>query len=73
MPKPKIKNPDGNIFVILGMAQKALRNQPETLEAFKKKTQTAMTDGTDYYGMLSIVMHFVDIEIDEDEDEEDNE
>lgn len=69
--KPTIYNPDGNIFAILGAAQSALRNRPNSLEEFKKKTRTAMSDGTDYNGMLRIVMEFVNIEIttpNEDED-----
>lgn len=69
--KPTIYNPDGNIFAILGAAQSALRNRPNSLIEFKKKTRTAMSDGTDYNGMLRIVMEFVNIVIttpNEDED-----
>lgn len=75
MPKPKIKNPDGNIWVILGMAQRALRDhQPDMVVKFQHMTHKAiMEEKTDYFGMLAIVMQFVDIEIDEDEDNQDNE
>ena len=61
--KPTIHNPDGNIFAIIGMAQAALRKTPDTLEAFKAKVKTAMSDGTDYEGMLMLIQEFVNIEI----------
>ena len=61
--KPTIYNPDGNIFAIIGMAQGALRNRPSSLEEFKAKVKTAMSDGTDYDGMLVIIQEFVNIEI----------
>lgn len=72
-PKPIVRNPDGNIFFILGACNKALAKTPDALAAFKQKTKVAMTDGTDYDGMLRICMKYVDFEIesDEDEDEED--
>ena len=61
--KPTIYNPDGNIFAIIGMAQGALRNRPSSLEEFKAKVKTAMSDGTDYDGMLMLIQEFVNIEI----------
>lgn len=61
--KPTIHNPDGNIFAIIGMAQGALRNRPASLDEFKAKVKTAMSDGTDYEGMLLIIQEFVNIEI----------
>lgn len=70
--KPTIYNPDGNIFAILGAARSALRNRPNSLEEFKKKTRTAMSDGTDYDGMLRIVMEFVNIEITTPNEDADN-
>jgi len=72
MSKPIIRNPDGNIWFILGAAANALRQRPKSLERFNARTKTAMSDGTDYNGMLRIIMEFVDIEIDEPEDEDDN-
>ena len=66
--KPTIYNPDGNIFAILGAAQSALRNRPNSLVLFKEKTRVAMSDGTDYNGMLRLVMEFVNIEITNEED-----
>ena len=78
MPKPTIKEqPDGNIFAILGLVQRALRNMPDSLEAFKKETKTAMEDGkTDYHGMLAITHKYVNWDTsswDEGDDDEDEE
>lgn len=70
MSKPIIRNPDGNIWVILGMAANALRQRPKSLERFNARTKAAMTDGTDYNGMLRIIMEFVEIEIDEPEEDD---
>ena len=67
--KPIVRNPDGNIFFILGACRKALRNRPSSLESFTAETKVAMTDGTDYNGMLRICMKYVDFKIDSDEDE----
>jgi hypothetical protein len=69
--KPIVRNPDGNIFFILGACNKALRKTPEALEAFKAETKVAMTDGTDYYGMLAICQKYVRFQIDEDDSEQD--
>lgn len=67
--KPTVRNPDGNVFFILGACQKALRKTPETLERFKAETQKAMNDGeTDYHGMLEICMKYVSFEIDDEDD-----
>ena len=70
--KPIVRNPDGNIFFILGACNKALRKTPEALEAFKAETKVAMTDGTDYDGMLRLCMKYVDFQIDEDDSEQDS-
>lgn len=70
MSKPIIRNPDGNIWAILGMAANALRQRPKSLERFNARTKTAMSDGTDYDGMLRIIMEFVDIHIDEVEEDD---
>lgn len=71
MSKPIIRNPDGNIWFILGAAANALRQRPKSLERFNARTSAAMRDGkTDYHGMLRIVMEFVDIEIDEPEEDD---
>ena len=67
--KPIVRNPDGNIFFILGACRKALRKTPDALESFTAETKVAMTDGTDYNGMLRICMKYVDFKIDSDEDE----
>lgn len=67
--KPIVRNPDGNIFFILGACRKALRKTPDALESFTADTKVAMTDGTDYNGMLRICMKYVDFKIDSDEDE----
>lgn len=73
MSKPIIRNPDGNIWFILGAAAAALKNRPQSLARFNARTKAAMTDGkTDYNGMLRIVMDFVEIHIDEVEEEDDN-
>lgn len=67
--KPIVRNPDGNIFYILGACNKALRANPDALKAFKEETKVAMTDGTDYDGMLRLCMKYVDFQVaDEDED-----
>lgn len=75
MPKPIItEQPDGNIFAILGVVQKALRKTPDELAKFKEETQKAMSDGTtDYNGMLAITHKYVIWDTSswgEDEDEE---
>lgn len=73
MSKPIIRNPDGNIWFILGAAAHALRHRPQSLKRFNERTSKAMRDGkTDYHGMLRIVMEFVDIVIDKVDDDEDN-
>jgi hypothetical protein len=70
--KPIVRNPDGNIFYILGACREALRNRPNSFEAFKNETSAAMKDGkTDYNGMLAICMKYVDFQIDDQEDGED--
>jgi hypothetical protein len=62
--KPIVRNPDGNIFFILGACQKALRSNPESLNAFKEETKVAMNDGkTDYHGMLRICMKYVTFKV----------
>jgi hypothetical protein len=72
--KPIVRNPDGNIFYILGACNKALAATPACLKAFKEETKVAMTDGTDYDGMLRLCMKYVDFQItDEDSDEGDDE
>jgi hypothetical protein len=72
--KPIVRNPDGNIFYILGACNKALAATPANLKAFKEETKVAMTDGTDYDGMLRLCMKYVDFQIsDEDSDEGDDE
>jgi hypothetical protein len=73
MSKPIIRNPDGNIWFILGAAANALKHRPQSLKRFNDRTSAAMRDGkTDYNGMLRIVMEFVEIHIDEPEEEDDN-
>lgn len=73
-PKPIVRNPDGNIFYILGACNKALAATPAYLKAFKEETKVAMSDGTDYDGMLRLCMKYVDFQItDEDSDEGDDE
>ena len=67
--KPIVRNPDGNIFFILGACRKALRNRPNSFDAFKAETSAAMKDGTDYDGMLRICMKYVDFQIDNEADE----
>ena len=69
--KPIVRNPDGNIFFILGAVQSALRPTPEKLAEFKGKVAIAKTDGTDYNGMLRLCMEYVDFRIDEPEEDED--
>ena len=70
--KPIVRNPDGNIFYILGACNKALAATPANLKAFKEETKVAMTDGTDYDGMLRLCMKYVDFQItDEEEEDED--
>jgi hypothetical protein len=69
--KPIVRNPDGNIFFILGAVQSALRPTPEKLAEFKGKVAIAKTDGTDYNGMLRLCMEYVDFRIDEQEEDED--
>ena len=72
--KPIVRNPDGNIFYILGACNKALAATPAYLKAFKEETKVAMSDGTDYDGMLRLCMKYVDFQItDEDSDEGDDE
>jgi hypothetical protein len=71
--KPIVRNPDGNIFFILGACNKALRNRPSSLDAFKAETKVAMTDGTDYDGMLRICMKYVDFKIDSNDGEDSDE
>jgi hypothetical protein len=68
--KPVVRNPDGNIFAILGAVQSALRPFPAKLEEFKGKVAVAKTDGTDYNGMLRLCMEYVEFRIDEEEDED---
>ncbi len=68
--KPIVRNPDGNIFFILGACNKALAATPAYLKAFKEETKVAMTDGTDYDGMLRLCMKYVDFQIESDDDEE---
>ena len=70
-PKPIVRNPDGNIFYILGACNKALAATPDALKAFKAETKVAMTDGTDYDGMLRLCMKYVDFQISDEEEEED--
>jgi len=79
MPKPTItEQPDGNIFAVLGVVQRALRSDPEAKAKFKAEVEAAMSDGkTDYHGMLAITHKYViwdtddwDSGDDEDEDEE---
>lgn len=69
--KPIVRNPDGNIFAILGAVQSALRPTPDKLAEFKGKVAIAKTDGTDYDGMLRLCMEYVDIQIDEQDEDED--
>jgi hypothetical protein len=72
--KPIVRTPDGNIFYILGACNRALAATPAQLKAFKEETKVAMTDGTDYDGMLRLCMKYVDFQIsDEDSDEGDDE
>jgi len=61
--KPIVRNPDGNIFFILAACQKALRNRPSSLGAFKEETKAAFSNGTDYHGMLAICMKYVTFKI----------
>ena len=70
-PKPIVRNPDGNIFYILGACNKALAATPAYLKAFKEETKVAMTDGTDYDGMLRLCMKYVDFQITDEGEEED--
>ena len=69
--KPVVRNPDGNIFFILGACRKALRKTPEALQSFSNDTKVAMTDGTDYDGMLRICMKYVDFKIDSNDNDSD--
>jgi hypothetical protein len=70
--KPIVRNPDGNIFYILGACNKALAATPAYLKAFKEETKVAMTDGTDYDGMLRLCMKYVDFQITDEEEEDDD-
>jgi hypothetical protein len=70
-PKPIVRNPDGNIFYILGACNKALAATPAYLKAFKEETKVAMTDGTDYDGMLRLCMKYVDFQITDEGEEKD--
>lgn len=74
MKKPTVKNPDGNIFAILGATQSALRRagQTERLEDFRQRVEKEKDNpNTSYHAMLGLCMEYVDFEIDEPEDEED--
>lgn len=71
--KPIVRNPDGNIFFILGACRKALRKTPDALKSFTSDTKVAMTDGTDYDGMLRICMKYVDFKIDSNDSEDSDE
>ena len=61
--KPIVRNPDGNIFFILGAVQAALRPTPDKLAEFKARVAVAKTDGTDYHGMLRICMDYVEFKL----------
>lgn len=66
--KPIVRNPDGNIFAILGACQSVLKDRrPTSYEAFKNETTKAMREGNvDYDGMLRICMKYVEFQIDSD-------
>lgn len=73
MSKPVVKNPDGNIFAILGATSSALRRAglKEKLEEFQQRMNAEQKNpDADYHSMIRLCLQYVEIELDSDEEEE---
>jgi len=73
------QQPDGNIFMILGLAGKEIKNQlgVETYNKFKADVDASIKSGADYHSVLGVVLRYVDFDCsawytdDEEEEQED--
>lgn len=73
MSKPVVRNPDGNIFAVIGATSSALRRAglKEKLKEFEERWQAeSKNPDSDYHSMLRLCMQFVEIELEEEEEEE---